>query len=134
MKNLEWEECLCKWYIYDCSVQSKYWKVLSERNVYANVTYMTVVFKVNTETSWVRWMFMWMLHIKDSCSLKVNMKTIERDECLCECYICSVQSKYWKVLSEKNVYVNVTYDSCSLENLDWDECLCECYIWPLFSK
>jgi hypothetical protein len=89
MKNVERDKCSCKCYIIIWLLFSKY-------------TY---------DKCWVRWMFMWMLHHNMTVILKLNMKSVERDECLCECYIIIwlLFSKWiWKMLSEMNVYVNVT--------------------------
>jgi hypothetical protein len=52
-----------------------------------------------------------MLHHHMTVILKVNMKSVERDKCLCECYIIIwllFSNWIWKILSEMNVYVNVT--------------------------
>jgi hypothetical protein len=43
---------------------------------------------------------------------KVNMKNIEWGRCLCKCYIWLFWKWIWETLSEVGVYVNVTYD-CS---------------------
>jgi hypothetical protein len=143
LTNLQWDECLCECYIiYDCCFQYKHGKCS------------------------VRWMFMWMLHHNMTVVFfNTNMENVQWDECLCECYIIiwllfsSIQT--WKMFSEMNVYVNVTfYDCCSqnkheqssvrwmfmwmlhhmvvlktnMNNLQWDACLCEWYIiWPMFS-
>jgi hypothetical protein len=65
VKNLEWDECSCECYIYDCCCsQSKYCgKILSQMNVYVNVIIYDYcsewwVWKILREKSWVRWMFM----------------------------------------------------------------------------
>jgi hypothetical protein len=121
MKNLEWDNCFCKCYIsYDYCSQRKYekswvrqmfmwmlhhnmtvvlkvniWKILSELNVYVNVTSQYhCCSQRKYEKSWVRQMFMWMLHHNMTVVLKVSE---------------------WKILSELNVYVNVTsqYHCCS---------------------
>jgi hypothetical protein len=81
-------------------------------NVYVNVTYDCCSQSEYEKKTWVRWMFMKMLHTK--VVLKVNLKKLEWDECLCKCYIWLLFSKWiWKSLSERNVYVNVTYEGCS---------------------
>jgi hypothetical protein len=52
-----------------------------------------------------------MLHI--TVVFKVNVKNIEWGKCLCKCraYITvCFQKKIWKISSEVNVYVNVTYN------------------------
>jgi hypothetical protein len=94
---------------------------LSEANVSVNVTYMTVLLKVNMknlgwgkclckcytydcssqseyETFWVRGKCLCKCYIYDCSPLKVNMKNLEWGKCLCKCYIydCSSQSKYEK--------------------------------------
>jgi hypothetical protein len=96
MKSVERDKCLCECYIiiWLCYSQNKY------------------------EKSLVRWMFMWMLHHHMTVILKLNMINVEWDECLCECYIIIwllFSNWIWKMLSEMNVYVNVTssYDCCS---------------------
>jgi hypothetical protein len=111
-KKLEWDECLCKCYIW--LLFSKWiWKSLSERNVYVNVTYECCS-QSEFEKTWVRGMFMQMLHM--NVVLKVNMKKLEWEECLCKCYIWMLFSKWiWKSLSERNVYVNVAI----YENIEW---------------
>jgi hypothetical protein len=78
--------------------------------------------------------------------LKVIMKNLEWDECLCECYISQsnyekpwvrwmlmwmlhISKQTWETLSEMNVYVNVTYLKVNMKNFEGEECLCECYIY-----
>jgi hypothetical protein len=77
-------------------------------NVYVNVTYVTVVLKVNTKNVEC------LCECYTTIVLKVNTKNLEWDECLCKCYICdscsqSKKGPIRKILSEMNVYVNVTY-------------------------
>jgi hypothetical protein len=50
------------------------------------------------------------------------MKTSEWEECLCECYKWWLLfwKRIWKHLSERNVYVNVTYDDCCSERSEYE--------------
>jgi hypothetical protein len=88
-------ECLCECYMFDCCFN----------NIF--------------DKSSVRWMFMWMLH-QMTVVFNTNMENVQWDECLCECYIIiwllfsSIQT--WKMFSEMNVYVNVTFYDCCSQN------------------
>jgi hypothetical protein len=67
------------------------WKILSEANVYVNVTYMSVLLNLSAINVYANVTY-------SSVLLKVNMKKLECDKCLCKCYIydCSSQSEYEK--------------------------------------
>jgi hypothetical protein len=81
--------------------------------------------------------------------LKVNMKKLEREECLCKCciwlfeknlsdyvYVTTYLKTNMKNLRVVNVNVNVTYDCCSQSEYEkaWEMSECLCDIWLLVLK
>jgi hypothetical protein len=89
--------------------------MLSDMNLCKFYIHPFFFLKGNIEICWVRWMFMKMLHLS----------------------ILLFENQYWNILSEMNVYVNVTFIHSSfwkaiLKDFEWDECLCKFYILPFF--